>query len=162
MSTSPNETGCCARFDPKPWRGREVHWDHKPFVQDRVHSILHIPLDFGHVMSRNTAAIESKGSFDSDQLVLCNENSLWGTDVFLAVEAPIAGLKMAEISGTFLATVHEGSYRAMKTFYQEGVAEADALGLPTKDVYYWYTTCPKCAKAYGENYVVIFIGETAA
>lgn len=27
-----------------------------------------------------------------------------------------------------------------------------------KEVYMWYTTCPKCAKKYGKNYVVV-IGE---
>ena len=25
---------------------------------------------------------------------------------------------------------------------------------PEGRVFFWYTTCPKCAKAYGENYVV--------
>lgn len=158
MSTTPTETGCCPRFDPDPWQGRDVIWDNKPFVRDRVHSVLHIPLDFGRVMARNTAAIEAGGACDADQLVLCNENSLWGTDVFIAVQEPIAGLETTTISGRFLATVHEGSFRSMKTFRDDAVAQAAAQGFDDDQVYFWYTTCPKCAKAYGKNYIVIFVG----
>jgi hypothetical protein len=31
-----------------------------------------------------------------------------------------------------------------------------ASGKKTKKYYFYYTTCPKCAKKYGNNYVVAF------
>ena len=34
----------------------------------------------------------------------------------------------------------------------EGVARA--RGSEPKKIYFFYTTCPKCAKAYGKNYMV--------
>lgn len=37
-------------------------------------------------------------------------------------------------------------------------------GRTLEKLYFGYTTCPKCAKAYGKNYVVLFakVGEPAA
>ena len=36
--------------------------------------------------------------------------------------------------------------------------QAKSKGLSVKKVYMWYTTCPKCAKKYGKNYVAV-VGE---
>jgi len=36
-----------------------------------------------------------------------------------------------------------------------GVSIAKTNGFTIKKWYMWYTTCPKCAKKYGKNYVVI-------
>lgn len=151
-------TRCCPRFDPGPWRERLLTWDHKLFVHDRVHSVLHVPLDFGKVMSRNIEAIGD--ALAPDGLVLCDEDSPWGTNVFLAVNRPVRGREMAEISGTFLATVYEGPYRQVSQFSQAAVAAAELKGIRADRVYSWYPTCPRCAKAYGENYVVIFAGSS--
>ena len=81
-------TGCCPRFDPEPWYERLVDLDSRLFVHDRVHSVMHIPLDFGRVISKNTGAIGD--AIDPDGLVLCDEKSAWGTDVFLAVTRAVA------------------------------------------------------------------------
>jgi len=32
---------------------------------------------------------------------------------------------------------------------------AKGKGMEVKKMYMWYTTCPKCAKKYGKNYVAI-------
>lgn len=56
-AADPDE--CCPRFDPEPWDGRELHWQDKRFVKDRVTSIFRIPLNFGAVMKRNMAQIEA-------------------------------------------------------------------------------------------------------
>jgi hypothetical protein len=32
----------------------------------------------------------------------------------------------------------------------------EAAGRKVRRMYFFYTTCPKCAKKYGKNYVVIF------
>lgn len=150
------DTGCCPRFDPAPWQDHLITWDQKPFVRDRVHSVLHVPLDFGKVMARNLEAIGD--AVAPDRLVLCNENSAWSSDVLLAVTHPVPGRKMTAISGTFLSTVYEGSYRQVGEFTDAAVTAAKRRGIPADRVYFWYPTCPKCAKAYGENYMVIFVG----
>ncbi len=85
------ETGCCPRFNPAPWDSKEVTWQDKPFVRDRVRSLFHVPLNFGHVMQKNMQAIEAADALDPDHVMLSDENSLWGADVYIAVskEVPV-------------------------------------------------------------------------
>ena len=97
-----SETGCCPRFDPEPWDDKEVTFDNKLFVKDRVRSFLHIPLNFGKVMVRNMTRIEAADAMPDEMLLLSDENSLWGSDVYIAVSRDVPGAEMARISGTFL------------------------------------------------------------
>ena len=100
---------CCPRFDPEPWDGTTLTWENKLFVKDRVRSFLHIPLNFGAVMKRSTQAIEAAGAGTETRVVLADENSLWGADVYIQVTRDIPGANMATITGTFLSKVFEGS-----------------------------------------------------
>src|SRR5512147_3151000 len=102
---------CCPRFDPAPWDGKELNWAGKRFVRDRVRSFLHIPLNFGAVMKRNIGAIDAAGASTESRMVLSDENSLWGADVYIEVAKDIPGAQMASITGTFLCKVFEGPYR---------------------------------------------------
>jgi hypothetical protein len=54
-------TGCCPPFDPTTWQDREVTWQEKPFVTDRVHSFLHVPLDMGKKFAFNQKLIDAAG-----------------------------------------------------------------------------------------------------
>jgi hypothetical protein len=124
-------------------------------VKDRVTSFLRIPLNFGAVMKRNMAQIEATGTVSATSLVLSDENSLWGSDVFIEVTGDVPGAEMATISGTFLSKVFEGPYGGMRKWIEEMKAFVESKGKSPQKLYLYYTTCPKCAKKYGKNYVVI-------
>ena len=150
-----NPDECCARFDPQPWDGKEVRWQDKRFVKDRVRSFLHIPLNFGAVMKRNVGQIEAAGARPESMVVLSDENSLWGADVYIEVTKEIPGANMASISGTFLCKVFEGPYQNMRKWIEEMKAFVQSRGMSFRRLFFFYTTCPKCAKKYGKNYVAI-------
>ncbi len=124
-------------------------------MKDRVRSFLHIPLNFGAVMRRNVAAIEAAGAKPETMVVLSDENSLWGADVYLEVAKDVPGASMATISGTFLSRVFEGPYRDIRKWIEDMKALVRGQGKDLRKLYFFYTTCPKCAKKYGKNYVVI-------
>ena len=151
----PKETGCCPRFDPEPWDGAELTWEDKLFVRDRVRSLFHIPLNFGGVMKRNIERIEAAGVRDPADLLLTDENSLWGADVYLAVDGEVPGARHERISGDFFFMVFEGPYSHARKWCGEIRSRLEEQGRSVKKLYYWYTTCPGCAKAYGKNYVVL-------
>ena len=153
MSASNEQ--CCPRFDPAPWDEKELHWQDKRFVRDRVTSLLHIPLNFGAVMKRNMTRIEAAGAASDRNVVLSDENSLWGADVYIEVAKDIPGANMATISGSFLCKVFEGPYQNMRQWIGEMKDFVHSKGKDTKKMYFFYTTCPKCAKKYGKNYVAI-------
>ena len=146
---------CCPRFDPAPWDEKEIAWENKRFVKDRVRSFLHIPLNFGAVMRRNMALIESADAASEEVIVLCDENSLWGADVYLGVAKDVPNAQMASISGTFLSRVFEGPYKNAGKWAREMVEHVKSQGRELQELYHYYTTCPKCAKKYGKNYVVL-------
>jgi len=146
---------CCARFDPAPWDGKEVRWQDKRFVKDRVISFLHIPLNFGAVMKRNVGRIEAAGAKPASMVILSDENSLWGADVYIEVTKDVPHADMAGISGTFLCKVFEGPYQNMKMWIEEMKVFVQSKGKSLQKLYFFYTTCPKCAKKYGKNYVAI-------
>ena len=94
-------TTCCPPFQPEIWDEKEVTWQGKPFVKDRVRSFLHMPLNFGTVFRRNWSLIEAADAAPDKTMVLSNENSLWGADMYIAVTRDVPSACMTTLSGTF-------------------------------------------------------------
>jgi hypothetical protein len=154
MNTDQTEI-CCPRFDPKPWDGKVITWQNKRFVQDHVTSFFHIPLNYGAVMTRNDKAIRAVGARTDTRIILTDENSLWGADVYIEVSHDLPQARMVSLSGTFLCKVFEGPYRNIGKWIDEMQAYVAAQHKRPSKLYFYYTTCPECAKKYGKNYVVI-------
>ncbi|HNQ34455.1 MAG TPA: hypothetical protein PKN80_00100 [bacterium] len=148
-------TGCCDPFDPGPWQEKEITWREKLFVKDHVTSFLHVPLNMGGKIVKNLGLIE-KASARATRLMLTDEKSTWGSDIYIDVAREVPGAQMATISGTFLTKVFEGPYRNAGQWAEEMKAYVKGQGKQLKKLYFSYTTCPKCARAYGKNYVVLF------
>ena len=155
MNNQIKETGCCPIFDPEPWDEKEVAWQDKLFIKDHITSFLHIPLNFGKVVIRNMKIIEDAEAGDPQNLMLSDEKSLWGADVYIAVSKEVPGAKQERVSGTLLTKVFEGGYQNAGKWAKEMESYVRSKGREIKRMYFWYTTCPKCAKVYGKNYTVI-------
>lgn len=150
-----SETGCCPRFDPQPWMEKKIVWKDKLFLKDRVRSFFHIPLNFGPVIVRNIEKIKDADALPSIPLMLSDENSLWGADIYIAVGRNVPDSQMTKISGTFLSKVFEGPFQNCGKWAKEMKGYVKAKGEELKKLYFFYTTCPACAKYYGKNFVVI-------
>jgi hypothetical protein len=148
-------SGCCEPFDPELWDNKEIVWQDKIFVKDHITSFLHIPLNTGSKITKNLALIEKAGAKADHQLMLTDENSLWGADIYIDVAKVVPGAEMATLSGTFLTKVFEGPYQNVGKWAKEMESYIKGQGKEIKKLYFSYTTCPKCAKAYGKNYVVL-------
>jgi len=149
-------TGCCEPFDPKPWEDKEIRWDKKLFVKDHVTSFLHIPLNFGQKVVKNMALIEKAKAQAPYQLMLTDEKSLWGADIYIDVTKNVPGAKMSTLSGTFLTKVFEGPFQNVGIWAKEMEKYIKSKNQKLIKLYFSYTTCPKCAKEFGKNYVVLF------
>ncbi len=157
-------TGCCEPFNPEPWQdtstgsvqAKEIIWKDKIFVKDHVTSFFHIPMDMGKKVIKNMALIEKAGAKAPYQLMLTDEKSSWGADIYIDVAKEVPAAQMATLSGTFLTKVFEGPYQNASKWAQEMAEYVKSKGKELKKLYFSYTTCPRCAKAYGKNYVVLF------
>jgi len=115
-----------------------------------------MPLNFGQKVVKNLKLIEEASAKAPHQLMLTDENSLWGADIYIDVAQDVPGAQMAKISGTFMTKVFEGPYKNAPQWAKEMEGYVKSQGKELKKMYFSYTTCPKCAKSYGKNYVVIF------
>lgn len=151
---SDNLTGCCPRFHPEGWDDQEMHFVDKPFVRASTLSLFHVPLNMGSVFAKTWAAIERAHAAEGTFLVLSHDDSAWHAEHLFAVDADVPGAEMVRLSGTFLTKVFEGPYADVKRWCGEMERAVAEKGKRLDTQYFFYTTCPKCAKAYGKNYVV--------
>lgn len=151
---------CCPKFDPALWDGVEHYWTDKLFVKDKVNTFLHMPLNFSAAMVRLNKALEGAGASSPEWLCLSDHRSSWAMDVYLAVDREIPGAQNVKLSGKLLSKVYEGSYNKTGSWVKDFEKSAQEKGVKMEKKYFWYTTCPKCAKKYGKNYVVI-LGQLA-
>jgi hypothetical protein len=154
---SENTTGCCPRFKPDAWDGQDLHFDNKLFVRVITRNVMHIPMNMGSVFTHTFDAIETAGAMDPDNfVVLSRDLSPWKGEHLFAVSKPVPNEEMVRLSGDYRTRVFNGPYRDAPKWLDQFEDELEAQDLDADRMYAFYTTCPKCAKAYGENYVVAF------
>jgi hypothetical protein len=154
IDPTKNETGCCPRFDPSTWEGQELHFKDKPFVRAKTRSVFHIPLNMGSVFASTMKAIQDAHADDQEFAVLSHDLSAWTGEHLFAVTKDVPGLENIKLSGDFITQVFEGPYSDTAKWCKEMESFAASKGKRIDSLYYFYTTCPKCAKQYGKNYVV--------
>lgn len=147
---------CCPQFDPLLWDGQTVSWDNKLFINDKVCTLFYMPLNFSGVMKRITKTMENAGAKMPDGLMLSEHVSMWNMKLLVAVDKEITNVELARLSGTFYCKVYEGAFKETGNWMKDFKNQAALKGLSIEKQWMWYTTCPKCAKKYGKNYVAIF------
>lgn len=153
--TDPNLTDCCPPFNPIPWDNQIIEWRNKLFIKDKVYCLLNMPLNFGKVMTRIVAKTEQHGVKIPEWLCLSDHTSIWNMDLYIAVDKEIPHTENVKISGNFYSLVYEGDFRKTGEWMADFKKKTIEKQITTGKMYMWYTTCPKCAKKYGKNYVVI-------
>ncbi len=149
------EEECCPKFNPKKWENKIFNWKNKRFIKDKVLTFFYIPLNFGRVITRMMKKVELANAKCKDWLMLSDHTSKWNMDIYLAVNKKIPGVKNTTLSGKFLTKVYEGDFKETGKWCKEFEAYVKRKKLVVEKMYMWYTTCPKCAKKYENNYIVI-------
>jgi hypothetical protein len=153
--TRVTPTGCCPKFSPEVWDEQTLHFKDKLFVRVSTLSIFHIPINIDSVFRKTTAAIEQAGALDEvNFIVLSTDVSAWHSEHYFSVAKDVPGQEMLHMTGDYYTKVFEGPYRKVKVWETEMSDLVNRKGKQLKKTYFFYTTCPKCAKFYGKNYVV--------
>lgn len=140
LNIGDNPTGCCPRFTPEGWDNQVFNLSGKQFVRTTTRSIFYMPLNMGSMMKQTWERInKAKADYKDQFVMLSHDISPWTCEHYLLVSKNVPGMENTKIKGKFRTKLFEGPYQ-------------DA---PKAD-YLYYTTCPKCAKVYGKNYVVAF------
>jgi hypothetical protein len=154
-TTNAQEQECCPKFIPEPWDDRIIEWENKKFIKDHVRTFFFMPLNFGKVMKRVFGKLSGAGATVPENLGLSDHTSRWNMDLYIAVDKDVPGAENTILSGKFYSRVYEGPFRDTDKWCRDFKEKAGAKGMDVKKWFMWYTTCPKCAKKYGKNYVAI-------
>lgn len=156
-NTQPNQSSeiCCPPFNPSLWDNKEFKWSDKKFIKDKVFCFFYMPLNFGPVMVRLNKLVTEAGATMPDWLCLSDHTSKWNMDIYLAVDKDIPNAKNVTLSGNYISKVYEGPYSDTAKWSEDFKEYIHEKGKKIEKWFMWYTTCPKCAKKYGKNYVVI-------
>ena len=155
-----NEQQCCPEFNPTPWDNISHVWNDKLFIKDSISQVFHIPLpgQFSKVLTKMWKKAQDAGASPDvkDFLCLAYDPSPWKSELYMLVTKEVPDTENVKLSGTFLSKVFDGPYSAIPKFIKEMDKHVAAQDKKVKKYYFYFTTCPKCAKKYGHNYIVAF------
>ncbi len=155
---STNQEHCCPKFDPAPWEEKEHVWKDKLFLYDEVRQIFHMPLNIRKVISRMWNKVQKADASpdEKDFLLLAYDPSPWKSELYMFVTKEVPDAAMRKLSGTYLTKVFDGPYNAVPKWIRQMDKYVKSRKRKVRKYYFYYTTCPKCAKIYGHNYAVTF------
>ncbi len=157
IDVSNTETGCCPVFDPEPWQDKLFDLSEYLFARVETKSFLHMPLNMGKIFSSTMKCIdEAKANTKNGYMILSRDVSAWKTEHYFLVDTDVPSLETTTIQGTFRTKVYDGEFRDIPKYMKEMQETLKIEELQMQDLYVFYTTCPKCAKHYGHNYMVFF------
>jgi hypothetical protein len=157
MNMDLSATSCCPRFEPEGWDNQTIVLQDKLFVKMKTCNFMHVPLNMGKVMGKTWEKVKAADAGPKDSyLLLSHDPSPWKAYHYMAVEKEVEGLVHKRISGEFLTKVFEGEFKNAGKWMKEMGAHVKEKGKECRKYYFFYTTCPKCIKHWGKNYVVAF------
>jgi hypothetical protein len=155
MTDQAEHPECCPKFDPIPWENKVFEWDNKRFIKDHLFTVFYMPFSFGKVIRRLNEKIEASGAESHDFMTLSEHTSSWNMNLLVAVSKEVADADNLSLQGRFYSKVYEGPFKDAGNWHKDFMKTTKEKGFEVKKCYYWYTTCPKCAKKYGKNYTVL-------
>ena len=159
MNTKNNDQ-CCLRFNPKPWNEKTHHWENKLFIKDTVPQLFHMPFPpmIGKMIQRQWKKAQDTGAAPDikDFLWLSYDPSPWKSEHYIAVTKEVPNAENVTLSGKFISKVFDGPFNSIPRWVKEMDTYLAKKGEKLMKYYFYFTTCPKCAKKYRHNYVVVF------
>jgi len=159
-----NDQECCPEFNPGKWDKKSFNWEEKLFIKESIPTLFHTP--FPPIIGRkitgmmNLATSADKIDTKKDEvLVLFQDPSAFKSNIYISVIGEVPGANNVKIPGKFIARVYDGPYNAVPRFIKDMnmYLEKEGKKIPKNDEYYiHYAYCPKCAKKYGHQYMILF------
>jgi len=154
--TNQNETGCCPVPNIQDWQDKDLNFEVRHFITLHAKSFMYMPLNMGKIIKRlDVMATDSGAKLPAEQtMILSRDISPWKAEQLYSVSHNVEGADNVILSGEMLSKVYEGPYKDAGKWYKQTQEYVKDSGKKLQNIYFFYTTCPKCAKQYGKNYVI--------
>jgi hypothetical protein len=157
------EKECCPKFNPEKWDGKTFVWENKQFIMESLHTLFHMPFPptIGKKITKmmNLATKENKVPEDKNELLmLFRDPSAFKSEIYISVTGEVPEANNVTLSGTFIAKVYDGGFNDVPKFVKDmnQILAKEGKTVKDSDYYVHYAYCPKCAKKFGNNYMVLF------
>ena len=145
----------------KNWTIKQFHWEHKPLIKASVPTLFHIPSQkiLGKKITNMMKQVEDSNKMvkdNEDILLLFAEPHPFRSDMYISVTDQVPHTKNVRISGTFMAKVFDGSYKAVPKFMKQIDTCLGDKNKKAENYYVHYAYFPKCAEEANHNYIVFF------
>lgn len=150
---------CCEVFHPEQWDNVRHKWKEKLFLKDSVPEIFHIPLPgtYAKAIARmwKTAEVAGAAPDRKDFLLLAHDPSAFKAELYMSVTKEIKGEEVVKLTGEFFSKVYEASYGDVPGCIRKTDTFLASNAIVSKKYYIYFPYCPKCAKKYEHNYIVV-------
>ena len=152
---------CCPEFHPEKWDNCNHKWENKPFIMESMPTLFHIPFPpmIGKKMKKLWELMSASNAQEPDKdkiLILFRDPSAFKSDIYLSVNGEVKNAVNKKLSGEFFSKVFSGPYNDVPKFIKQMDAHLASMNKKANDYYIHYAYCPKCAKKYGNNYMIFF------
>jgi hypothetical protein len=160
MSKDISHADCCTGFDPAPWDNKMHEWTDKLFIKVSIPQVLHFPLPgmFGRAVQKMwKMAQDADATIDyKDFLLLACDSSPWKSDLYMNVAHEVADAQNIKLSGKFFSKIFDGPFLKVPQYIREMDILLTRQNKLARRYFFYFATCPACAKKYGHNYIVAF------
>jgi len=158
MNNANNE--CCPEFHLEKWDKKTLNWDKKQFIRESIPTLFHIPFPpmIGSKITKMLDLADKAGANINNKeevLILFRDPSPFRSEIYLSVAKNVPMADNVAISGSFVGRVFDGGYNSIPKFIGLMNQYLAETGKKAKDYYIHYAYCPKCAKKFGHNYVLL-------
>lgn len=152
---------CCPKFEVDKWDKKTFTWEKKPFIKETIPTFFHIPFPpmIGKKMRKMFGLAEkAKANIPNptDALVMFHDPTPFKSEIFYSVTQEVEGAHNTSLSGTYIAGVFDGPYNSVPKHIKEMEKRLAEESKKAKDYFVHYSYCPKCARKYGHNYMILF------
>lgn len=161
MNNNKQNHDCCPKLNIRKWDKKTWKWENKKFIKDSVLEFFHIPFPpmIDKKINRMWKAIKQSGADTpnkEDTLVLFHDPTPFKGEIYISVEKDVPTENNVVISGNFVSRVFDGDHKSIPKFIKIMNEYLSKSGKKAKDYYIHYAYCPKCAKKFGNNYMILF------
>lgn len=150
---------CCPLFDQSKWDNVQHEWKDKLFLKDSVPEVFHIPLPgiYKKVITKMWSKAKDAGAAPelNDFFILAHDPSAFKGELYMAITREVPEGENIKLSGKFFSKVFEAYYNEVPRCIREMNEFLASNKLVSKKDYIYFPYCPKYAKKYGKNYVVV-------
>lgn len=152
--------GCnCPSVDVKKYDNETITWKDRYFYITPQPCFFHEPINFAVRIENAFTYIQDKGlKFNEKKHMIVQKDGMFRGKLMLGVSKPGKKVKgVHKLNKKFIAKSHVGSYKELGNTVRNLFKQAYKKGKILKGIYFWYTTCPECAK--GDQHKVVVMGE---